>query len=211
MTKNFEDWLDNKKKIEVKDEALKHDDLVKFINDLRSFLFPGYVENITCLEQYLDLKYNEIKSELILLLYSVNRITKAEFDYDYIVNEFFDKIPEVDYLLNTDIQAIFDGDPAAKSKDEIILTYPGFTAIFIYRIAHILYNLGISILPRAMTEYAHTKTGIDINPGATIGSYFFIDHGTGIVIGETSIIGSHVKIYQGVTLGALSLSKGQIG
>ena len=209
MSTKFDKWLEEKKKIEIKDEALKHSDLVKFINDLKSFLFPGYVENVTCIDQYIDLKYNEVKSDLIVLLYAVNRITGNSIDYDRIVDGFFEALPEVDELLKTDVQALFDGDPAAKSKEEIILTYPGFTAIFIYRIAHILYDLEVLILPRAMTEYAHTKTGIDINPGAKIGSYFFIDHGTGIVIGETTVIGSHVKIYQGVTLGALSLAKGQ--
>ena len=209
MEKNFEEWFLNRKKSEVKNEAMRHDDLVKFINDMRSFLFPGYVDHVIKLDQYLDLKLNEVKEDLCILLTSINRITNSNISYDNIICSFLNELPKVDELLKTDIQALFDGDPAAKSKDEIILTYPGFTAIFIYRIAHILYNLNVPILPRAISEYAHTKTGIDINPGAQIGSYFFIDHGTGIVIGETAIIGSHVKIYQGVTLGALSLAKGQ--
>ncbi len=209
MDKNFEKWFNDKKLQPVKDEAMRHDDLVKFINDMRSFLFPGYVDHVIKLDQYLDLKLNEIKEDLCILLSAINRITNSNIQYDDIMENFLNKLPEADELLKTDVQALFDGDPAAKSKDEIILTYPGFTAIFIYRIAHILYNLGVPILPRAISEYAHTKTGIDINPGAKIGSYFFIDHGTGIVIGETTEIGSHVKIYQGVTLGALSLGKGQ--
>ena len=108
-----------------------------------------------------------------------------------------------------DLEAAFVGDPAAKSKSEIICSYPGFLAVFIYRAAHILYEAGVPLIPRIMTEYAHSRTGIDINPGATIGDYFFIDHGTGIVIGETAVIGNNVKLYQGVTLGALSLAKGR--
>lgn len=108
-----------------------------------------------------------------------------------------------------DVQAGFDGDPAAKSKEEIIFCYPGLFAIYVYRIAHELYVENVPYIPRIMTEYAHNKTGIDINPGATIGEYFFIDHGTGVVIGETTYIGDNVKLYQGVTLGALSTRSGQ--
>lgn len=106
-----------------------------------------------------------------------------------------------------DVQAIFKGDPAARSNEEVILSYPGLQAITVYRIAHFLYEAGVPIVPRIMSEYIHGRTGIDINPGAKIGSSFFIDHGTGIVIGETSVIGNNVKIYQGVTLGALSVKK----
>ena len=112
-------------------------------------------------------------------------------------------------LLFTDLDATFEGDPAAKSKEEIVFSYPGFYAITVYRVAHVLYTLGVPLIPRMMTEHAHGKTGIDINPGASIGKYFFIDHGTGIVIGETTVIGEHVKVYQNVTLGALSPRKGQ--
>lgn len=111
--------------------------------------------------------------------------------------------------LETDLQAAYDGDPAARSKDEIVFSYPGLYAITVYRLAHELFLLGVPLIPRMMTEQAHSKTGIDIHPGATIGKYFFIDHGTGIVIGETTIIGCHVKLYQGVTLGALSTKGGQ--
>ena len=112
-------------------------------------------------------------------------------------------------MLLTDVQAAFDGDPAAQSKEEIIFSYPGFFAIFVYRIAHELYTQNVPLIPRIMTEYAHSGTGVDINAGATIGEYFFIDHATGVVIGETTVIGNHVKIYQGVTLGALSTRAGQ--
>ena len=115
----------------------------------------------------------------------------------------------VQEMLLKDVQAGFDGDPAAKSREEIIFSYPGFLAIYVYRLAHILYLEEVPFIPRIMTEYAHDHTGIDINPGATIGEYFFIDHGTGVVIGETTTIGNNVKLYQGVTLGALSTRKGQ--
>ena len=122
-----------------------------------------------------------------------------------------DSLPEIMEAVNTDIIAAYEGDPAAKSTDEVILTYPAFNAITIYRVAHELYSLKVPVLPRKMTEYAHQMTGIDIHPGATIGKYFFIDHGTGVVIGETTIIGEHVKLYQHVTLGAKSFAVGEDG
>ena len=122
---------------------------------------------------------------------------------------FFEKIPTIREYIETDLKAAYDGDPAAGCFDEIILAYPGLRAITVYRIAHELYKLMVPVLPRLMTEYAHSETGIDIHPGAEIGKFFFIDHGTGIVIGETSIIGQNVKIYQGVTIGALSTRGGQ--
>ena len=112
-------------------------------------------------------------------------------------------------MLLKDVQAGFDGDPAAQSKEDIIVSYPGLFAIYVYRVAHELYIKQVPYIPRIMTEYAHSRTGIDINAGATIGEYFFIDHGTGVVIGETTNIGNHVKLYQGVTLGALSTRMGQ--
>ncbi|RKM61188.1 serine acetyltransferase [Butyrivibrio sp. CB08] len=126
-----------------------------------------------------------------------------------ITHEFFKQIPKIREYVDTDLQACYDGDPAAYSKGEIILSYPGLTASTINRIAHELYLLKVPLIPRMMTEYAHSKTGIDIHPGATIGKYFMIDHGTGIVIGETSVIGEHVKMYQGVTIGGLSTRGGQ--
>ncbi len=121
------------------------------------------------------------------------------------------KLPDIMEAVNTDVVAAYQGDPAAKSTDEVILTYPAFNAITIYRIAHELYLAGVPVLPRKMTEYAHQMTGIDIHPGATIGKYFFIDHGTGVVIGETTVIGERVKLYQHVTLGAKSFAVGEDG
>jgi serine O-acetyltransferase len=121
------------------------------------------------------------------------------------VLEVFEAVPLLRQVLATDVRAFFEGDPAAKSYDEIIFAYPGIFAIMVYRIAHLLYLKEVPLLPRIMTEHAHSVTGIDIHPGAEIGEYFVIDHGTGVVIGETAVIGKNVRIYQGVTLGALSL------
>jgi len=121
-----------------------------------------------------------------------------------LTSEFLSKLPEVRRLLATDVQAAYEGDPAATSPDEAILCYPGILAITNYRLAHQLHHLSVPLLPRIITEHAHSLTGIDIHPGADIGEYFFIDHGTGVVIGETSVIGNRVRIYQGVTLGAKS-------
>ena len=123
------------------------------------------------------------------------------------VEKFFDSFTDIALKLDADVSAAFIGDPAAYSKEEVIITYPGFYAVCIYRFAHALHRLKVPLLPRLMSEYAHEKTGIDIHPGAQIEESFFIDHGTGVVIGETSIIGKNVKIYQGVTLGALSVKK----
>ena len=124
---------------------------------------------------------------------------------------FISRLPEIKKLLIKDIEAIYEGDPAAKCHEEVLICYPGFYAISIYRIAHELYALKVPLIPRVMTEYAHEKTGVDIHAGASIGEYFCIDHGTGIVIGETTTIGAHVKIYQGVTLGAKSFELDENG
>lgn len=128
-----------------------------------------------------------------------------------LVDEVIAALPDILEILKTDIQAGYEGDPAAKSTDEIIITYPAFRAIAIFRIAHKMYEMGIPLVPRLMTEYAHRITGIDIHPGATIGPYFFIDHGTGVVIGETTVIGEHCKLYQHVTLGAKSFDLAEDG
>jgi serine O-acetyltransferase len=124
-----------------------------------------------------------------------------------ICEDFFASLPKLAEILDLDAQAALAGDPAAYSREEVIVTYPGFYAVCIHRLAHALHELHVPLLPRLMSEYAHEKTGIDIHPGAKIGESFFIDHGTGVVIGETAIIGKNVKIYQGVTLGALSVKK----
>ena len=128
-----------------------------------------------------------------------------------VTDEFLANVPQLRERLSLDVQAAFDGDPAAISTDETIYCYPGVDAIFTYRVAHELYRMGVRLLPRIMTEYVHNETGIDIHPGAQIGESFFIDHGTGVVIGETTIIGNRVKLYQGVTLGAMSFARDEEG
>jgi len=145
-----------------------------------------------------------LKQDLINIL---QIIPSLSHDPIKLAEVFFDKIDQVYELLQTDIEAIVQGDPAANNEYEVIRAYPGFYAISFYRLAHLLHQMEVPLLPRILTEYAHSQTGIDIHPAATIGPYFFIDHGTGIVIGETSNIGKYVKLYQGVTLGALSVSK----
>ena len=128
-------------------------------------------------------------------------------DAKEVVDEFVAALPEVRRLVETDVQAAYDGDPAATSRMEVVMAYPGLYAVTIHRLAHVLYKLKVPIIPRVMSELAHSKTGIDIHPGATIGERFFIDHGTGVVIGETTVIGRNVRLYQGVTLGGLSFDK----
>ena len=155
-----------------------------------------------------DVMYN-LNKQLTLIFQGTMERTEAKAKAQQLSLEFFRAIPDVRAVAQTDVEAFFDGDPAAFSVDEIIFCYPGLFAITVYRLAHVLYTLGVPMLPRIMTEHAHSVTGIDINPGATVGKYFFIDHGTGIVIGETTVIGDHVKIYQGVTLGALTTRGGQ--
>lgn len=153
----------------------------------------------------MQIQADKLQESLLLILDA----TKAckECDNKLIVNSFFSNLSEIYRILNTDIYSILHGDPAAKSEFEVIRAYPGFYAVCFYRIAHALLKLEVPLLPRILTEYAHSKTGIDIHPAAKIGEYFFIDHGTGVVIGETAEIGNHVKLYQGVTLGALSVNK----
>lgn len=142
---------------------------------------------------------SDLKREIALLC--------PERNADEIVAAFRSRLPEVRRLVDTDVQAAYDGDPAATSRMEVVMAYPGLYAVTIHRLAHELYKLGVPIIPRVMSELAHSKTGIDIHPGATIGERFFIDHGTGVVIGETCVIGRNVRLYQGVTLGGLSFAK----
>ena len=192
--------------------------IIDIVRDLKSIVFPGYFSTDTSAtifpEYYVGHRLNDIYDRLknqieIALLYHGEEPEEAAARADRTTCGFFEQLPEIQRLLLTDVQAGFDGDPAAKSKEEIIFSYPGLFAIYVYRLAHILYKEEIPFIPRVMSEYAHGRTGIDINPGATIGEYFFIDHGTGVVVGETTEIGNNVKLYQGVTLGALSTRKGQ--
>ena len=177
----------------------------KFINELMQLLFPHFNDDTYYRPEDIEARLQLLKRNLKSILISLNnnKIEKIE----EIAEEFFESIFSINKELWNDAEAICEGDPAAHNVDEVILAYPGFRAIAIYRFAHELFRLKIPILPRILTEYAHQETGIDIHPGAEIGKSFFIDHGTGIVIGETTIIGNNVKIYQGVTLGALSVDK----
>lgn len=198
----------------------QRNEIIDFVDELRKVTFPGFFgrENMAYANKKyfaghkLSVLYDKLFRQIkVALTYKNDGTSHPE-----IVEEaqekalaFIRKIPEVQALLCKDVEAEYNGDPAANSREEIIFSYPGLFAIFVYRYAHVLYQLKIPFIPRIMTEYAHGETGIDINPGANIGEYFFIDHGTGIVIGETTDIGNNVKIYQGVTLGALSTRKGQ--
>ena len=155
-----------------------------------------------------DVMYN-LNKQIVIVLRDAMPEAQAEEKAQELSLQFFRAIPGVRAVCQTDVEAFYDGDPAAFSVDEIIFCYPGLFAVTVYRLAHVLYTLGVPMLPRMMTEHAHSVTGIDINPGAAIGKYFFIDHGTGIVVGETTVIGDHVKLYQGVTLGALTTRGGQ--
>lgn len=192
---------------------------VHFLN----VLFPGYYEkqelskgNITYyIWEKIAAIYHLLARETFKSLQSASgqdkddkKLTAESIDITFALLK---KIPEIREQLRRDVRAAFEGDPAAKSLDEIIVSYPGIEAIAIHRVAHELYLFEIPLIPRIMSEYAHSTTGIDIHPGATIGEYFFIDHGTGVVIGETTDIGNNVRIYQGVTLGALSIKKDASG
>ncbi|KIR03914.1 Serine acetyltransferase [Lachnospiraceae bacterium TWA4] len=194
--------------------------IIDIINKMQKIIFPGYfrdkkyrsytaTNNVYVLVE--DVLYNLSKQIAKVLKYITNNsnIEENKKQAECITLKFLHQIPKIREYIDSDVQAAFDGDPAAFNKDEIILSYPGLYAIMVHRIAHELHKLCVPLIPRIMSEHAHSLTGIDIHPGATIGRYFFIDHGTGIVIGETTIIGDHVKIYQGVTLGALSTRGGQ--
>lgn len=204
--------------------------IIDALMELRLVMFPGYfgeqdatrglpkyfvgdrllaIYNMLCEQIACALAYNE--EEDLIRANSLDGMPdeRNKGRAEKICGEFFEQLPRIQKLLLKDVQAGYDGDPAAQSKEEIIFSYPGLVAIFVYRIAHELYIRKVPFIPRIMTEWAHGKTGIDIHSGAEIGESFFIDHGTGIVIGETTVIGKNVKLYQGVTLGGLSTRGGQ--
>ena len=196
--------------------------VIDIVYKLRQIVFPGFFRTQTYRVYTLrnqismlleDIIYNLTKQISIVLEYlpemKASGAAAIAAKAEEITFAFLEKIPQIRALIETDVEATYDGDPAAFNKDEIIYSYPGLFAIFVNRIAHELHLLGVPLIPRIMTEYAHSQTGIDIHPGASLGKYFFIDHGTGIVIGETTVIGNNVKVYQGVTLGALSTRGGQ--
>jgi len=197
-----------------------HESVVRIIHKARGILFPGYFTstklNRSNLEYFLGQEttglYADLSKQIILAMqHDCFRrklpCSQCKFHGHKIALEFIQSLPDLEVMLTSDIKATLEGDPAAKGADEVIFSYPGLLAITIYRISHILLKLGVPIIPRIMTEHAHNLTGVDIHPGAVIGENFFIDHGTGIVIGETTEIGRGVRIYQGVTLGALSLPR----
>jgi serine O-acetyltransferase len=180
-------------------------EVAAFYVDLLGVLFAEFTQLSSLSEQQFEQRVEKLEVELERILrYNP---AKGSTNPAELKDMFFDALPVIYEKLGQDITAMFEGDPAAKSRDEVVRTYPGFYAIAAYRIAHELHSLDVQGIPRIITEHAHSKTGIDIHPGAKIGKHFCIDHGTGVVIGETSVIGNHVKIYQGVTLGALSVNK----
>ncbi len=198
------------------------ENVVQVINDLQCLIFPGYrtaeeidqnnIRYITGqrINRIISVLTKEIQKALIYA--TVNNTGDVTASHCYGLAEktsiaLIESLPELRRIIRTDVTAAFEGDPAAKSDEEVIVSYPGLEAIVVYRLAHFLHKVGVPVIPRIMSEYIHGKTGIDIHPGAEIGEKFFIDHGTGVVIGETTIIGNNVKIYQGVTLGALSVKK----
>lgn len=179
--------------------------IAKFFNELLGTLFPDFSKKPFSSANELELHMKELKLQLSQILSRSHE--KGTIKYEETAVNFFEKLPLIYKKLGEDVAAMYAGDPAAKSPNEVIRTYPGFYAIAAYRFAHELHQLGVQIIPRMITERAHSRTGIDIHPGAKIGNHFCIDHGTGVVIGETAVIGNYVKIYQGVTLGALSVNK----
>jgi len=200
-------------------------EVIEILNDLMTVIFPGYYGEIditkanmrSIISDLLESIHVRLKTQIERSLKYDCRKTQrcpvdvCEIQAEEITREILERIPVIRLLLSGDIEAAYDGDPAAKSIEEVILSYPAIVAVATYRIAHLLYRRDVPLMPRIMGEYAHSITGIDIHPGARIGKNFFIDHGTGTVIGETTVIGDNVKLYQGVTLGALSFPRDERG
>ena len=177
----------------------------EFFTDLLGILFPNFASKPVLDHDEFTKRIANLKFELVQILSRDG--TDEEVDAMGQANAFFQDMHNIYDKIQMDVDAMFAGDPAAKTREEVIRSYPGFYAIAAYRVANALSRIGVRTIPRMITEHAHSKTGIDIHPNATIGDYFCIDHGTGVVIGETTLIGKHVKVYQGVTLGALSVNK----
>jgi serine O-acetyltransferase len=194
-------------------------EVVEILGDLREIVFPGYgrrqnlhMGNVAYhVGGLIDGLYDRLRHQFTRAFQygckAHEPVVDSEAKAEVFAFQYLERIPDLRRMAAGDVKAAFEGDPAASSLDEIVFCYPGVAAITVYRLAHELYNLGVPLIPRMMTEYAHGKTGIDIHPGATIGREFFIDHGTGVVVGQTTEIGDRVKIYQGVTLGALSFPR----
>jgi len=199
-----------------------YDEVVSALDDLREIIYPGFrrrtglhIGNVRYhVGDLIDRLHDKLTTQIARALRHDERVAHGENacleDVDFeakgqaMAIDFLERIPDLRRALAMDVKAAFDGDPACRSQDEVVFCYPGLEAITVYRLAHELHFLGVPFIPRMLTEWAHKQTGIDIHPGATIGTHFFIDHGTGVVVGETCHIGNHVKLYQGVTLGALS-------
>src|SRR5262245_14484484 len=198
-------------------------EVVEMLSDLREILYPGYGRRqnlhmgnvIYHVGDLIDGLHDRLTQQIARAFRHDCKARDLETDFEaeaqVVAVQFLERLPELRRALAEDVQAAFEGDPAAKNLDEIVFCYPGLSAVTVFRVAHELHGLKVPLIPRMMTEYAHGKTGIDIHPGATIGPRFFIDHGTGVVIGETTVIGEGVKIYQGVTLGALSFPRDETG
>lgn len=195
------------KQLEVQDMP-SNKRIASWATSLLHLLFPDRSSNSFKDVKEVQQAFENSEKELLELLVKTKACSSC--DKQQIAQVFFRDLPNIYEVMLSDAEAIMQGDPAAHSLREVIRTYPGFTAICMYRTAHALLQLGVPLIPRILTEYAHSKTGIDINPGARIGDHLYIDHGTGLVIGETCIIGNHVKLYQGVTLGALSVAKDMV-
>jgi serine O-acetyltransferase len=178
--------------------------IYEFIESLHDAMFPHSAECLSLSEEQL---FGRLQHCQELLLQSLSCQVGDKAKRHELASLFFQRLPEVFHCLRTDAEAHFDADPAANSLEEVYTTYPGFKAVSFFRCAHLLHELGVALVPRIITEYAHQITGIDIHPAAAIGHHFAIDHGTGVVVGETTVIGNHVTIYQGVTLGSISVSK----
>lgn len=201
-----------------------YEEIISAVEDLKEVIYPGYrrreglhIGNVTYhVGDLIDGLHDKLTRQIARALRHEDRVNAGqqplmeEIDYEAkgqaMAIEFLERLPELRSILATDVQAAYAGDPACKSTDEVIFCYPGLEAITVFRLAHELYDIGVPFIPRMMTEWAHKQTGIDIHPGARIGHHFFIDHGTGVVVGQTCEIGNHVKLYQGVTLGALSFA-----
>jgi len=195
------------------------------VRGLEELIFPGFLENLSVGEQLRKVTAEKVKHVSRKMVEEVEKSLAFSASLGIlncghegcnaaaalVVDEFFEELPAIRIMLGKDLEAAVRGDPAAKSSDEVILSYPGFQAIALHRVAHFFWTRQVPIIPRMMSELIHSRTGIDIHPGAQIGEYFFIDHGTGVVIGETTVIGKNVKLYQGVTLGALSVKKEEGG
>lgn len=208
MTMNYENIQDLfKRKYVGKNINLCRDKMENFVEVTLKLLFPAMCNQSATDEAKLKQNFEYLSSELEFIFSCLDNELNANTQKDNLIKSFFEELPRLEEMMNQDAQFILDGDPAARSLNEVVICYPGFYAIAVYRIAKFFYEKDIPIFPRILTEFAHRKTGIDIHPGAKISAPFFIDHGTGVVIGETAEIAQRVKLYQGVTLGSTSVSK----